>query len=230
MNALLQIFGFLQIENLVPASDCRDLVRSLHPLLASGHAGIRHLIDYPAIQRFSRYEKLRSLIGAELGAEAFAFKATLFEKHPQSNWLVAWHQDRTIPVQEKIKMADWSCWSQKEGVHYVNPPPDVMRRILAVRVHLDDCGPGDGPLRVLPASHQNGFLSSAQLHDLTSNTDAISCLGRAGDAMLMCPLLVHASSKSMVSSISKRRVLHLEYANVDLPYGLEWHRRVPVFV
>ena len=38
-----------------------------------------------------------------------------------------------------------------------------MKRMLAVRVHLDDCGLENGPVRVLPGSHPNGRLSEAAI-------------------------------------------------------------------
>jgi hypothetical protein len=36
-----------------------------------------------------------------LGEDAFAFQATLFDKSPRSNWLVAWHRDTTLPLWER---------------------------------------------------------------------------------------------------------------------------------
>ena len=42
-----------------------------------------------------------------------------------------------------------------------------------------------------------------------------------GDALLMRPLLLHASSRSM--SDRHRRVLHIEYAGFALPGDLTWH-------
>ena len=43
----------------------------------------------------------------------------------------------------------------------------------------------------------------------------------AGDALLMRPLLLHASGRS--TSPRHRRVLHIEYAAFALPQGLHWH-------
>jgi hypothetical protein len=43
---------------------------------------------------------------------------------------------------------------------------------------------------------------------------------KAGDALLMRPLLLHASSEA--SAPVHRRVIHLEYAACPLPGGLEW--------
>jgi hypothetical protein len=44
----------------------------------------------------------------------------------------------------------------------------------------------------------------------------------AGGALLMKPLLLHASSPAVVAG--HRRVLHLEYARDPLPVGVVWGR------
>jgi ectoine hydroxylase-related dioxygenase (phytanoyl-CoA dioxygenase family) len=64
-------------------------------------------------------------------------------------------------VREQRDVPGWGPWSTKDGVLHVRPPAEVMARMLAVRVHLDDCGESDGPLRVLPGSHKHGLLSEA---------------------------------------------------------------------
>ena len=42
-----------------------------------------------------------------------------------------------------------------------------------------------------------------------------------GDALLMRPLLLHASGKTV--SERRRRILHIEYAGFTLPEGLAWN-------
>ena len=42
-----------------------------------------------------------------------------------------------------------------------------------------------------------------------------------GDALLMRPLILHASGRS--TSDRHRRILHIEYAGNDLPDGLHWN-------
>ena len=39
--------------------------------------------------------------------------------------------------------------------------------MLVVRLHLDDCGEDNGPLRVLPGSHRLGRLTSEQIQRVT---------------------------------------------------------------
>ena len=136
---------------------------------------------------------------------------------------MAWHQDLTIAVHQRRCVAGFTAWSEKEGVVHVQPPVPVLERMLAVRVHLDDCGPDSGPLRVLPGSHREGRLDAAAIDRWKAQVSEVQCLVGQSDLVLMRPLVLHASSAARV--VGQRRVLHLEFAAVDLPGNLEWHDR-----
>ena len=154
----------------------------------------------------------------------FAVGATLFDKSPLSNWPVSWHQDLTIAVQEQRELDGWGPWSQKAGVSYVQPPASILDNMLAVRVHLDDCEADAGCLRVMPGSHGLGRLGDAAMAGLRQTGVSVECPVARGGLLLMRPLLVHCSSRAV--ELAHRRVVHLEYAGVDLPHGLTWHQRV----
>jgi ectoine hydroxylase-related dioxygenase (phytanoyl-CoA dioxygenase family) len=98
-----------------------------------------------------------------------------------------------------------------------------MSRILAIRLHLDDSGPDNGPLRVIPGSHKQGRFSAEQVANWPK-TNSVTCTVPNGGALLMRPLLLHASSACAVPK--PRRVIHLEFAAEELPHGLEWHDKV----
>lgn len=91
---------------------------------------------------------------------------------------------------------------------------------MAVRVHLEDCGPDDGPLRVVPGSHAMGVIDSAEALQLRDEQEEVPCPAAQGAALVMRPLLLHASSKA--SGSSRRRVLHFLFGPAQLPYGLAW--------
>jgi ectoine hydroxylase-related dioxygenase (phytanoyl-CoA dioxygenase family) len=95
--------------------------------------------------------------------------------------------------------------------------------MLAIRLHLDESHKKNGPLRVVPGSHKAGGLSAQEIATWRELPSVI-CTVPKGGAILMRPLLVHASSSS--SELQPRRVIHLEFAAEDLPDGLEWHDRV----
>ena len=87
-------------------------------------------------------------------------------------------------------------------------------------VHLDDCDTDNGPLRVLRGSHRHGRLNDDQIEQLKRTSDEVTCLVPAGGALLMRPLLLHASSPAKIPR--HRRVIHLEYAAQPLPGPLRW--------
>ncbi|WP_338868624.1 phytanoyl-CoA dioxygenase family protein [Myxococcus stipitatus] len=92
--------------------------------------------------------------------------------------------------------------------------------MLALRIHLDDCGEENGPVRVLPGTHLQGRLTEADIDDRKSRIAPVTCLARRGDVLAFHPLLLHASSPA--TRPGHRRVLHLEFAAATLPGGLEW--------
>ena len=104
----------------------------------------------------------------------------------------------------------------------MQPPADIMSGILAIRLHLDESGLDNGPLRVIAGSHREGRLSAERIASWEKENSVI-CSVPKGGALLMRPLL-HASSVCVVSK--SRRVIHLEFAATDLPHGLEWQDRI----
>jgi ectoine hydroxylase-related dioxygenase (phytanoyl-CoA dioxygenase family) len=132
-----------------------------------------------------------------------------------------WHQDLTIAVREKREAEGFGPWSFKDGVAHVQPPVRVLEQMLTLRLHLDDCDENNGPLRVLRGSHQSGKLSSSEIAEWRAQQAEEVCTSPRGGALLMRPLLLHASSQAKTPR--HRRVLHLEWANGKLSDGLRWH-------
>jgi len=188
-----------------------------------GVFGVRNLLDVlPESRELAVSTVVRELVESLLGPEAFAVRGTLFDKIPSANWKLGWHQDSIITVREPRDVAGFGTMVQKAGVWHAEPPAQCLAGMLAVRIHLDDCGRDNGPLRVLPGSHRCGWIESSQ--EWRTRVAPVICTGSAGSAVLMRPLLLHASSSSEVPA--HRRVVHLEYAAEDLPGGLEWHTRL----
>ena len=183
----------------------------------------RNLLDVPAVRDLAVSEPVRQLANAVLGERCFAVRGILFNKTPDSNWKVVWHQDRTIAVHERKDAALFGPWSMKAGVSHVQPPSSVMAKMLAIRFHLDESHESNGPLRVITGSHKAGCLSPEEIAIWTRRPSVI-CTVPQGGAIVMRPLLVHASSSC--SRPEPRRVVHLEFAADDLPDELEWHDRV----
>jgi ectoine hydroxylase-related dioxygenase (phytanoyl-CoA dioxygenase family) len=90
-------------------------------------------------------------------------------------------------------------------------PTAALERVVALRVHLDDSTPTNGPLRVIPGSQRHGVMEDDVVHALARASGAVDCLTPRGGVVVMRPLIVHASSKA--ESSAPRRVLHFEYAD-----------------
>jgi ectoine hydroxylase-related dioxygenase (phytanoyl-CoA dioxygenase family) len=178
--------------------------------LRRSRAGARHLLSVPAVAALARDPRLTTLAAEVLGCEPVPFSATLFDKSSDANWLVVWHQDRALPLMEQRETAGWGPWSEKAGVIYAHAPATALSKVVALRVHLDDSTPENGPLRVLPGTHTLGVLSEAQIQEAARCVEPVMCTVACGGVIVMRPLIVHASSK--VTADASRRVLHFEYA------------------
>jgi ectoine hydroxylase-related dioxygenase (phytanoyl-CoA dioxygenase family) len=186
--------------------------------LQRSRAGARHLLAVPVIAALARDSRLTKLAANVLGCEPLPFGATLFDKSPDANWLVAWHQDTALPFVERREVAGWGPWSKKAGVDYAHAPAAALSKIIALRVHLDDSTAHNGPLRVLPGTHTLGVLSDAQIRAAARRMDGVACTVERGGVVIIRPLLIHASSKATAEE--SRRVLHLEYAAAAMFDGL----------
>ena len=117
-------------------------------------------------------------------------------------------------------MPGFTGWALKKGVWHVQPPSEILERMITVRLHLNDCGREQGPLRLIPGSHREGRLDRDAIARWRATVPAEEITCGAGDALLMRPLLLHASAKAACPR--HRRVLHVEYAAEELPGGLVW--------
>jgi ectoine hydroxylase-related dioxygenase (phytanoyl-CoA dioxygenase family) len=185
--------------------------------------GVRDLVwRVSEIRQLSRTRELLDIVETILGPGAFAVRGLFFDKTPTTNWNLPWHQDMTIAVQARRDVAGFGSWTLKAGIPHVHAPADLLARMVTIRLHLDDCGSQSGPLRVLPGSHAAGKLdpSAIAAWSARANQQAVDCVVPAGGAVVMRPLLLHASAPG--TEEGHRRVIHLEYAAETLPGGLEW--------
>jgi ectoine hydroxylase-related dioxygenase (phytanoyl-CoA dioxygenase family) len=184
----------------------------------------RAALSIQAIADLSRSEQVLAVVSQVLPDKPFAVRAILFDKVVGANWKIPWHQDITIPVKERHEVDGYGPWSIKEGSPHTQAPTRVLQNMVAIRLHLDDCLAENGPLRVVPRSHLTGRMRKADIPLLEPTRNSKDLICKRGDAILMSPLTVHASSPA--TSPSHRRVIHIEYACCDLDNPLEWARRV----
>ena len=175
----------------------------------------------PALKPLVINRNLQTIIRT-VDPKAFLVKAIYFDKPPESNWYVSWHQDVHINVTERVETPGFDRWTHKEAVTSVCPPEEISKQLFTIRIHLDEANETNGALRVVPGS-QNKQLSDQEIQLITTNSLPVVCSVPAGGVHLMKPLLLHASSKSR--STKRRRVVHLEFTSLELPGGLEWLER-----
>ena len=205
------ISGFSIIPGVLSAPEIHLLAEELtRASLKRSRAGVRHLLSLPSVASLARDPRLIELAANALGCEPIPFGATLFDKSADANWLVVWHQDTALPLAERQQAPGWGPWSQKDGIVYAHAPATALEQVVALRIHLDDSFADNGPLRVLPGTHELGVLTDAQIQAAAQRLDPVTCLVARGGVLVMRPLLVHASSKA--ATTMPRRVVHLEYA------------------
>lgn len=157
---------------------------------------------------------------ALIGQNARPVRAVLFDKTPEANWAVAWHQDRTIVVRERREVEGFGPWSRKDGLQHVAPPIEILAGMATLRIHLDACDADNAPLKVALGSHRLGRVPAPEVGARAAQHAQLECLAQAGDVWAYSTPILHASERAKTPS--RRRVLQVDYAARELPGGLAW--------
>ncbi len=200
-------------------SSLSDICAALRDL-PSDQAGIR-IYGIEALRPLLAVEGIIGAIAADfLGRRCRAVRAILFDKTGETNWSLAWHQDRTICVQRRIDVEGYGPWTTKGGMQHVAPPFDLLARMLTLRVHLDDVPPENSPLLIAPGSHIAGRVPVEEYGEVVARCGSYACLAKAGDVWAYATPILHASEAASVAD--HRRVLQIDYSADELPGGLDW--------
>lgn len=188
---------------------------ALKPCMAELKAALVGLrADEPGV-RIRGVEALQPLLASEgcigsaaarvLGRGARPVRAVLFNKTLETNWSLAWHQDRTICVRERREVPGFGPWTMKSGMHHVVPPSDLLARMVTVRAHLDDVPATNAPLLIALGSHTLGRIPVGEVDKVVRRCGTRACIAEAGDVWLYATPIVHASKAA--SAPTSRRVL-----------------------
>lgn len=218
MEIDLDNLGFTLVPQILDAHTCEELRQELGAVYGAGRRG---LLAVQSIAALAKSNRLLDFIRPHLSIEPVPVRAIYFDKSPDANWFVTWHQDVTIALRAQADVPGFSPWSVKDGIPHVQPPVELLEHMLTIRLHLDDADESNGALRVIPGSHRLGRLNSKQIQDIHAKEPEHLCRAQAGDALLMRPLILHASSRA--TTPRHRRILHIEYAGYNLPPELAWH-------
>lgn len=211
-----------QVESAIQSQSTQEAVRD-----RGGVYAIRNLTEVvPEVRDLRKHPNVARLVAAALNEDALLVRGLFFDKTADSNWGVFWHQDLSIAVKRKERVDGFGPWSVKAGVQHVQPPASILNRMLTVRLHLDECAEVNGALRVIPGSHRDERLTERESLQLQEHSAPLVCEVGIGGAVVMKPLLLHSSFKA--TEENRRRVLHLEFADVALPQPLEWYHNDPI--
>ncbi|HQU85137.1 MAG TPA: phytanoyl-CoA dioxygenase family protein [Pyrinomonadaceae bacterium] len=222
--------GFSVIENVLNAETVSFLADELSKINDSNAVskrneaiyGVRNLLNLSKeIRKFSESETVKKIAHNFLGKNAKVVRAIYFNKTAEANWKVPWHQDLTIAVKEKRETQGFSAWTLKANIQHVQPPIEILEKMITLRFHLDDADETNGALKILPKTHRKGRLSALEIKSLREANETHLCSVKKGDCLIMRPLILHSSSAG--KSPKNRRVIHFEFATEELPNGLKWY-------
>jgi hypothetical protein len=226
--------GFAIIEQVLSPGRVAELIAATSSYLSTSSGGVLRRGDevygardllwrVPEVRLLARSRELLEIVEPILGLGAFVVRGLFFDKTLTANWNLPWHQDLTIAVRARRDVPGFGPWTRKAGIPHAHAPAWLLERMVTLRLHLDNCGPRSGPMRVLPGSHAAGKLDARGITSWSARAGelALDCVVPAGGAVVMRPLLLHASTSG--TGHGHRRVFHLEYAARDLPGGLEWN-------
>lgn len=224
--------GFAVIDNIYSSEEITQLQSIIENTDTSAET-FRKSSDLFAIRQFLKEvpqtlpyifnEKLKKIINT-FGLDYFSVKSIYFDKPGESNWFVAYHQDLTVSVDKKILIEGFGPWTVNQNQFAVQPPLNILENIFTIRIHLDDTDEENGALKVIPESHKKQIYRPETINwDVETE---VSCNVPKGGIMLMKPLLLHSSGRTV--NDSRRRVIHIEFSNIELPENLEWSERISI--
>ncbi len=218
--------GFAIVENIFTEKEIHNIVKIIENKKAISQNfkmeqelfAIRcFLNEFPELKEILLNANLIKLI-SKLGENYKVVKSIYFDKPIKANWTVNWHQDLTISVKEKIQTEGFINWLPKENYFSVQPNQKYLDNIITIRIHLDDCTQANGALNVLPKNFQE-IIAIKNLPDNFFQNLKV-CEVAKGGVLIMKPLIWHSSKRTENSQ--KRRVIHLEFSNLELPKPLVW--------
>ncbi|TDQ11402.1 phytanoyl-CoA dioxygenase family protein [Pedobacter metabolipauper] len=216
------VFSEAQIHKMLLIIDRADTSRKTFRKSADLFAIRQFLKEVPEINELIFNDDFKNLIQQLFGKGQFVVKSIYFDKPGQSNWFVSYHQDLTISVDQKVDLENYNFWTVKQDQFAVQPPLEILKQIYTVRIHLDDTDENNGALKVIKGSHLKNIYRPEDID--WANEQERTCNVPQGGIMIMKPLLLHSSSRTVNNK--KRRVIHIEFCNQELPQEINWAERM----
>ncbi|MCX8523605.1 phytanoyl-CoA dioxygenase family protein [Chryseobacterium formosus] len=221
-SVISNVFSEEEIEKIAKVIQSIDTSKDTFRKSEDLFAIRQFLKEIPEVKDLIFNENLKTIIEEIFGENYFAVKSIYFDKPEKSNWYVAYHQDLTISVDKKIQLENFGPWTTKQNQFAVQPPLDILENIFTIRIHLDDTDENNGALKVVPKSHSKGIYRPETIN-WDVETENI-CNVEKGGIMIMKPLILHGSNRT--TNGKKRRVIHIEFSDRELPEELNWSERI----
>ena len=125
-----------------------------------------------------------------IGEDAFPVRAVAFDKTAETNWMVAWHQDRTVAVRARIETEGFGPWSTKDGIPHVAPPVEVLQGMVTLRLHIDPCHDDNAPLKVALGTHRLGMVPAEIAAEVAGAHPLCVCHAEGGDVWAYSTLIL----------------------------------------
>jgi len=204
MNSVFERNGYLVVEDIFNE---RELIAIEKKLSQAESAGNRSLLNMPWCKSVAQILQQRiTTICADIKNKR-PTQCTFFQKTKAKNWLVPWHQDRSLPA-TGLRISN-QITRVKNGMRFYQPDSKVLENTIAARLSMDGSHSKNGGLKIISKSHRFGICSRAKIAELSSTSSIKIPRVPRGSAMLMSPLLVHSSSKAETDE--PRRVLHFTF-------------------
>lgn len=212
--------GYQAINNVFSEKEITLILDYLSVNIEDKQFGLRaFLLNHPKLIPLIFNENLKRLIHS-VSENSVAIKSIYFDKPPNANWIVNWHQDLTLNLKSKVEIEGFKKWRNLKDRTVVQAPIPFLEDIFTIRIHLDKCTKENGALRIIKQSHKNGIVEVK--HGVTDFLqDEVICEVEKGGVLLMKPLVLHASRRT--ENEKSRRVIHIEFTSNQLPEGLEWN-------
>lgn len=220
-SVISNIFSEEEIERISEVINTMDTSKETFRKSEDLFAIRQFLKEIPEVKDLVFNDNIKKIIKEVFGDRYFVVKSIYFDKPEKSNWYVAYHQDLTISVDKKIELPNFGPWTTKQNQFAVQPPLDILENIYTIRIHLDDTDEQNGALKVIPVSHAKGICRPETI-DWNVETEHI-CKVNKGGVMIMKPLTLHGSNRT--TNGKKRRVIHIEFSDAELPKELEWSEK-----
>lgn len=227
--------GFYTISAALSDLQCDQLLSQIEAASESNSASIRSSKGtvYAARNLIGSLTQLVSLIKSTrlnihlqnvLGDGCGLVRVLYFDKPSDRSWSLPMHKDLTIAVEDNsLPSTNFSKPTRKSGVDHVEASEAILENMLTLRIHLDDVTDSNGPLQVIPGSHQSGKTVVAY------ERDAVKILVKRGDVLAMRPMIAHASGHTDPDKQLHRKILHLEFCGTsELPDGYRWKHFLPI--